>query len=98
MRTILVAALGLLSVPAYANDAPDAGTPVSGPKMVPMFTLMASRISTTTPRLSDAFLAAHPDRSINASYKICLGTDGHVTDVSEKMRLQMRAAVAFFAN
>jgi hypothetical protein len=91
MRTVVVAVLGLLSASAYANDAPDAGIPANGGKMVPMFTLMASRISTKMPRLPDAFLTTHPDRTVPAAFKICLGTDGHVTDVTVKMSLDFDA-------
>jgi protein TonB len=60
------------------------GTP-SGGKMVPMFTLLASRINNIQPHLPDFFTSAHAHSTVNGSYKICLGTDGHVTSVEPKM-------------
>jgi tetratricopeptide (TPR) repeat protein len=88
MRLALALLIGLAPALAYADDADNVGAVVPsapGPKMVPMFTVMASRIMAPLPHLPDAFLAVHPEPIVNASFRICLDTEGHVTDVTPKM-------------
>ena len=54
----------------------------ASPRMVAGFTLAAQVISAADPHLTDEFKSAHPQQVVKGMYKICLGTDGHVTDVS----------------
>lgn len=56
--------------------------PTGAPKMVPMFTLMASVISAPDPHLTDEYKSAHPQQTVKGMYKVCIAADGHVTDVT----------------
>jgi protein TonB len=56
--------------------------PVSSPKTVPMFTLMSQKIAAVNPHLSDGFKAQHPHQNVVGTYKVCIGNDGHVNDVT----------------
>ena len=54
----------------------------ASPKMVAGFTLAAQVLTAADPHLSDEFKSAHPQQIIKGMYKICLGTDGKVSDVT----------------
>ncbi len=54
----------------------------TSPRMVAGFTLAAQVMSAADPHLTDEFKSAHPQQVVKGMYKICLGTDGHVTDVT----------------
>lgn len=54
----------------------------ASPKMVASFTLTAQQVSHADPHLTDAFKSAHPQQTVKGMYKVCIGTDGHITDVT----------------
>lgn len=60
----------------------DAASHGNAPRSAPMFVLMASAIEAPDPHLTDAFKNSHAGQSVGGAYRICVGTDGHVTDVS----------------
>ena len=51
-------------------------------RMVAAFTLAAQQLSHPDPRLTDEFKSAHPQQTVKGMYKVCIGTDGHITDVT----------------
>ena len=50
--------------------------------MVAGFTLAAQVVSAADPHLTDDFKSAHPQQVVKGMYKICLSTDGRVSDVT----------------
>src|SRR5207248_1701836 len=51
------------------------------PKMVASITLMAQQISHPDPHLPDYFRNQHPNQTVRGVYKVCLRTDGRISDV-----------------
>jgi hypothetical protein len=43
---------------------------------------MASRIRADLPHLPEWFTAQHPKQTVRGTFRICLDTSGHVSDVS----------------
>jgi hypothetical protein len=46
------------------------------------FTLLASRVRADLPHLPEWFTAQHPKQTVHGTFRICLDTSGHVSDVS----------------
>jgi periplasmic protein TonB len=68
-------------VGAPPTSAPPPAAPVA-PKMVPSFVFDKERISSPDPHLPDDFKDRHPKQTLNATYRICVGTDGRITEAS----------------
>ena len=39
-------------------------------------------LSHPDPHLPDEFKASHPQQTVKGIYKVCIGTDGHISDVT----------------
>jgi protein TonB len=52
------------------------------PRMVAAFTLAAQQLSHPDPRLPDEFKSSHPQQTVKGMYKVCIGTNGHISDVT----------------
>lgn len=70
---------GVVGAPPTAAPPPP---PPAPPKMVPSFVFDKQRLSSPDPRLSDPYKDRHPKQSVTATYRICVGPDGRITEVS----------------
>lgn len=50
--------------------------------MVPSFVFDKERISSPDPHLSDSFKDRHAKQSVTATYRICVGPDGRISEAS----------------
>lgn len=71
---------GVVGAPPTA--APPPPPPPQATKMVPSFVFDKERISSPDPHLPDDFKDHHPKQTLNATYRICVGTDGRINEAS----------------
>jgi protein TonB len=74
-------------VPTHAPPPPPPPAPTAAPapvapKMVPSFVFDKERINAPDPHLPESFMNRHPKETFNATYRICVGTDGRITEAS----------------
>ena len=56
------------------------GAPLK-PKNVPAFVVQRDMLQQTQPNLPEVFKQAHRGQALAGSYRVCVGTDGHVYEV-----------------
>ena len=72
---------GVVGAPATSAPPPPPPPPAP-PRMVPSFVFDKERISSPDPHLPDEFKDRHPKQTLNATYRLCVGTDGRITEVA----------------
>lgn len=72
---------GVVGAPPTAAPPPPP-PPAAPAKMVPSFVFDKERLASPDPHLPDDFKNRNPKQTFNASYRICVGTDGRITDAS----------------
>jgi protein TonB len=73
---------GVVGAPATTAAPPPPPPPPAAPKMVPSFVFAKDKIGGGDPHLPDEFKSRHPKETLNASYRVCVGTDGRVSEMS----------------
>ncbi|MBX3231694.1 MAG: PaxA [Labilithrix sp.] len=68
-------------VGAPPSPAPAPAPAPAPPKMVPTFLFAKERIASPPPALTDPFKDKHPKQTVSSRYRICVGTNGRVTEV-----------------
>jgi len=69
-------------VGAPATSAPPPPPPPTAPRMVPSFVFAKEKTGGGDPHLPDEFKSRHPKETLNASYRVCVGTDGRVSEMA----------------
>jgi serine/threonine-protein kinase len=78
---IAAAAAGSALVGNVAAGGPAPAPMKSAPKQLPSFVFDQQRISAPNPHLPDSFRESHPRQRLRGTYRICVNTDGRVSDV-----------------
>jgi protein TonB len=73
---------GVVGSPAPAATPPPPPPAAAPPKMVPSFVFDKERLSAPDPHLPEDFMNRHPKQTFNATYRICVGTNGRITEAS----------------
>jgi hypothetical protein len=68
--------------PTAAPPPPPAPPPPAPPKMVPSFVFDKERLAAPDPHLTDSFKDHHAKQSVTATYRICVGPDGRITEAA----------------
>jgi protein TonB len=73
---------GQLGAPAPGVHVPAPEAPKPPPKMVASFVFDKERLSYPEPHLPESFKQQHPHEKLSGLYRICVGTDGHITKMT----------------